>query len=215
MLIMMSAMDLMLSVLPGAGAARFPTHPSVTVLVADIIGFADLAATPRQSEVANALETIFAAFDRIAAANRLRPTWMLGDPYVATAGLDHASGDHANRAAATGLELISCLAAFGRRTGLRLHARVGLCSGPVAAGKFGSRPFIYDLWGGTLQAATRLEREGVADRVLVSESTRSLLGPRFALERHIPPPNGPAGVTPAWFVTRYNASSSTDRCIVA
>lgn len=218
---MLGVIDLMLSVLPGAGAARDPTlgaardhHPSVTVLVADITGFEDPAVSPTEREVEAALGTIFAGFDRIAAANGLRSTWTPGDPYVATAGLGRSGLDHADRATVTGLQLIPCLAAFARRTGTRLHARVGISSGAVMAGSVGDRRFIYDLWGETLQVASRLEREGVADRVLVSESTRCLLGPRFQLERRNAPANVRIDPAAAWFVTPYRASLDADRCIV-
>ncbi len=204
---------LMLSVLPGSAAGRLrahpgvvaESHPSVTVLVADITGLADPMCPLADADVRALLTTVFSGFDRISAANGLHSMWTAGDPYVATAGFTGPCPDHAERAAVTGLDLIRCLAAIARRKGMRLHARVGLSSGPVAAGTVGSRTFIYDLWGDTVQAAARLEREGVPDRVVVSESTRGLLGPRFHLERRPLPPVAGAAPPSAWFVSRYNA----------
>lgn len=185
------AESLLLNVLPGSAAGRLREHPEsvadshaeVSVLVADITGFTTLACRPEPDQVASILTALFTEFDRIGSVCGLVSMWTVGDPYIAAAGLGAPVDDHANRAAALGLAIVETLTDFARRTGHDLHVRVGISSGPVAAGVAGNRQFVYDLWGDTVQNARRLEADGVTDHVVVSDSTRSLLGPQFAWER--------------------------------
>jgi adenylate cyclase len=181
---------LALHVPPDSIAVRLAARPDVTadsfadvtVLIADIVGLADLAPAAGPGVLALLLDEIFAGFDGLAKARGLRRIKTLGNSYMAAAGVPVPAGDHATRAAHLSLDMLDVVARFNERTSHALQVRIGLATGPVVAGVIGRRSYLYDVWGDAVNTASRMESYGVAGRVQVSESARQLLGEAFLLE---------------------------------
>ena len=121
-------------------------------------------------------------FDGIADHCGLEKIKTIGDAYMAVAGVPVGAADHAQRAAHMALDMIGELERFNLRHGHALKLRIGLHSGDVVAGVIGKRKFIYDLWGDTVNTASRMESHGVPGRVHLSDATRDLLGEDFLIE---------------------------------
>jgi adenylate cyclase len=190
--------QLLLNVLPRAIAERLKgrldevgdgipeiiadSFPDVSVLFADIVGFTKFAPDVGPEQLVDLLNEIFTCFDTIADDRGLEKIKTIGDAYMAAAGLPVPVSDHAVRAAHMALDMLDSLEAFNTRSGYSLQMRVGISSGSVVAGVIGKRKFIYDLWGATVNTASRMESHGVAGRVHLSESTRVQLGEPFEFE---------------------------------
>ncbi len=155
------------------------THPSATVVFADVVDFTGLAATIEPRELLLVLNQLFSMFDRLAARHGLEKIKTVGDAYIAVAGAPVAREDHAKAAVEMAIEMHRAAARLGglRRRGIRL--RVGVASGPVTAGVIGENKWAYDIWGDTVNVAARMESYGVAGKVQVAPSTRELLGDAF------------------------------------
>ena len=169
---------LLLNVLPGSIASRLlagertiaDEYPSVTVLFADIVGFTPLTGRLPADEVVGILGRLFARFDELVAARGLEKIKTIGDAYMAAGGLPEPLDDHAARVVDLGLAMIDVAAQEGDRLA-ELRLRVGVHSGPVIGGVIGHRKFAFDIWGETVNIASRLESQGVAGRVHVSAAT--------------------------------------------
>jgi class 3 adenylate cyclase len=169
---------LLLNILPRPISSRLlagertiaDAYPAVTVLFADIVGFTPLAARLPADEVVGVLGRLFARFDELVAERGLEKIKTIGDAYMAAGGLPEPLDDHAARVVDLGLAMIDAAAQEGDRiAGLRL--RVGVHSGPVIGGVIGHRKFAFDIWGETVNIASRLESEGVVGQVHISAET--------------------------------------------
>ncbi len=193
---------------PDGIARRLPARPDVTedgfaevtVLVADIVGFADLMPAVSAAGLAAMRDELFALFNGLATEHGLKTIKTLGNSYLAAAGVPVPASDHATRAATMSLAMVAAVDRFNTRTASALQVRIGMSSGSVVAGVIGRRLFIYDLWGETVSVASRMESHGVAGRVQVSQSTRALLGGRFELEARGTLELDGAGEARTWFV---------------
>jgi len=154
----------------------------VSVLFADIVQFTRFSPSMSPEGLVAVLNEIFADFDNIADSRGLEKIKTIGDAYMAAAGLPVPAADHAVRAAHMALDMIESLDQFNARSGYNLQLRVGIHSGAVVAGVIGRRKFIYDLWGDTVNIASRMESQGVVGRVQVTDATRQQLGELFLLE---------------------------------
>ncbi|MBN3797636.1 adenylate/guanylate cyclase domain-containing protein [Burkholderia sp. Ac-20392] len=154
----------------------------VSVLFADIVDFTGFSAGMRPEQLVEMLNEIFTGFDTIADHCGLEKIKTIGDAYMAAAGLPVPAADHATRAAHMALDMIDALAGFNAARHCNLKLRIGINSGEVVAGVIGKRKFIYDLWGAAVNLASRMESQGVAGRVQVTEATRALLGDAFVFE---------------------------------
>jgi class 3 adenylate cyclase len=153
-------------------------YSSVTVLFADIVGFTPIAARLRPVEVVDLLGGLFARFDELVAERGLEKIKTMGDSYMAAGGLPVALDEHAVRVVDLGLAMIDAAVHETHHTdGLRL--RVGVHSGALVGGVIGHRKFAFDVWGDTVNIASRLESQGVPNRVHVSEATWRLVRDRF------------------------------------
>jgi guanylate cyclase len=178
---------LLLNVLPAPIAERLKKDEgviadrfeSVTVLFTDIVGFTPLSAKLPARELVLLLDEIFSAFDRLADQHGLEKIKTIGDAYMAVGGLPEPTKDHAPRVARAALAMLEFIDRFSRERNLALSVRVGLHSGEVAAGVIGRKKFSYDLWGDTVNTASRMESHGAPGRVHMSEPTRALLGDEF------------------------------------
>ena len=207
---------LALHVPPDSIAARLQARPdvtpesfaNVTVLIADIIGFTDLAPAVGPERLASLLDEIFTSFDYLVRERGLRKIKTLGNSYMAACGIPTSSTDCAMQSAHLALDMVIALDRFNERTDHTLQVRIGIATGAVVAAVIGKRMYVYDVWGDAVNTASLMESHGVAGRVQLSESTRRLLDAPFVLEkRGVLETDGTGGVM-SWFVTgRTHASA--------
>ena len=154
----------------------------VTVLFADIVGFTALSSRVSPEELVAMLNRVFSAFDEAAERHGIEKIKTIGDAYMAAAGLPQAQPDQAEAMAAMALDMQSELKALNAELGTDLDIRIGLHSGPVVAGVIGKRKFIYDLWGDTVNVASRMESHGEPGRIQVSGAVHAMLGDSWRFE---------------------------------
>jgi class 3 adenylate cyclase len=162
---------------PGAIADHFD---DVTVLFADIVGFTPMSERLSPSRLILLLNSVFSAFDELARRHGLEKIKTIGDAYMVVGGAPAPRADHAAAIAVMALEMRDAAAQFGEG-GLAL--RIGLHSGPAVAGVIGTAKYSYDLWGDTVNTASRMESHGVPGEIHVSEACRAALAGQFVLEQ--------------------------------
>lgn len=180
---------LLLNVLPAKVARRLKrssgviadAHPEASVLFADIVGFTRLTERLEPDRLVTLLDRIFTGWDELAARYGLEKIKTIGDEYMVAAGVPEALPGHADAAARMALEMPGALAACVDSETGPLEVRVGIDSGPVIAGVIGTAKFIYDLWGDTVNTASRMESSGEPGRVQITERTAALLSSDFEL----------------------------------
>jgi class 3 adenylate cyclase len=178
---------LLLNVLPKAIAERLKAgHRTIvdsfidsTVLFADIVGFTRISAKQSPQRTVQLLNELFSSFDRIAEQLEVEKIKTIGDAYMLVGGVPVIRADHAEVCAAAAFELLEAVRAFNRRHQLEWGIRIGLNSGPVVAGIIGTKKFAYDLWGDTVNIASRMESHGQPGQVQVSEATKKLLEDKY------------------------------------
>jgi class 3 adenylate cyclase len=181
--------DLLHEVLPSTIARRLKAnerpiadrHGEVTVLFADIVGFTTLSERLDASEVVTSLDEVFTAFDEIATRLGLEKIKTIGDAYMVAGGLPEARADHAETVATMALEMLEAIKR-SRFSGGPVSMRIGIHTGPVVAGVIGKRKFLYDLWGDTVNTASRMESHSKPGTIQVTEATYSRLRDRFRFE---------------------------------
>ena len=181
---------LLLNVLPEPVATRLKTDesliadhcPAASVLFADIVGFTPLAERLSASEVVALLDRIFTRWDRLAAQFGAEKIKTIGDAYMVAAGIPVARDDHAEVVAELALAMGPEVDAVAAETGHSLQVRIGIDSGPAVAGVIGRSKFIYDLWGDTVNTASRMESHTSPGTIQVTERTYELLRDRYALQ---------------------------------
>jgi adenylate cyclase len=154
-----------------------------SVLFADVVDFTPLSSTLDARDVVGLLDRLFGSFDELVDRYQVEKIKTIGDCYMVAAGVPRHRDDHAQALARLALEMRACAAAClpdGHGHDLRL--RIGISSGPVVAGVIGRRRFLYDLWGDTVNMASRMESHGVPDSIHITRSTYELLGNEFATE---------------------------------
>jgi class 3 adenylate cyclase len=147
----------------------------VSVVFADIADFTKMSDAMEPAEILELLNEVFSRFDRLADVHGLEKIKTVGDSYMAVAGVPMPMADHARAAAQMALDMVDAIAVVRRPDGTPLRVRIGIGSGPAMAGVIGTSKFIYDLWGDTVNTASRMESHGVVGRIQVSEATRLLL----------------------------------------
>ena len=153
-----------------------------SVLFADIKGFTALASVRSAPAVVTILDRIFREFDAIAQKHGLEKIKTIGDSYMAAAGLPLPQLDHVDRAVLMGLDMVAVMPELCTELGLSLDVRVGVHTGPVLAGVIGTRKFAYDIWGDTVNVASRMESHGLPGHLQVSDDVRRALGKRYKFE---------------------------------
>ncbi len=181
---------LLLNILPAPIADRLRDEhkpladgfEDVTVLFADIVGFTPMSTQLSPNALLQRLNRIFSEFDSLAEHHGLEKIKTIGDAYMVAGGLPEHQPDHTQRVARLALAIQDSLAAYARELGEPLSLRIGIHQGPVVAGVIGRKKFIYDLWGDTVNTASRMESHGVAGKIQVSERVYDSLKTDFILE---------------------------------
>jgi len=163
----------------GAAAKRFE---SATVLFADIVGFTALAARISPLELVNFLNPIFSKFDQLTEKHDVEKIKTSGDAYMVAAGVPVPRADHAEAIANMALDMQEAIADFKTDTGESFQIRIGINTGPVVAGVIGTKKFIYDLWGDTVNVASRMESQGLPGYIQVTTAIYELLKDRYVFE---------------------------------
>lgn len=182
---------LLLNVLPEEVANRLKSgqatiadsYTEVTVLFADIVGFTSLSARIPPEQLVTMLNRVFSVFDTLAEKYGLEKIKTIGDAYMVVSGLN---GPHPNRpesAAAMALDMMTALQKLSGDIGIDLQVRIGMDTGPVVAGVIGTKKFIYDLWGDTVNTASRMESQGIPGRIQVTERFYECLRGKFQFEK--------------------------------
>lgn len=180
---------LLLNILPRAIADRLKrgertiadSHAHVTVLFADLVGFSQLSRATAPHDMVNLLNEVFSHFDRLAERHGLEKIKTIGDNYMLVGGLPLARDDHAAAVATMALEMLEDVARINVKNQRQMSIRIGINTGPVVAGVIGRKKFTYDLWGDTVNLASRMESLGLPDHIHVSSSTRAALDGGFVL----------------------------------
>ena len=162
-----------------AGGRIVQGFDQVSVVFADAVGSTEQAARCSPQEFADTLDALFRRFDQIADRHSLEKIKTIGDAYMAVAGAPVPVEDHAERAVAMALDVLAEAGEIRWPSGDPIQVRGGVASGPAVAGVIGVRKFAYDLWGDTVNLASRLEEFGEPGHILVSEATAERLGDRF------------------------------------
>ena len=163
------------------GETQIADHlDGVTVVFADIVGFTPLAARLSAGEVVALLDEIFRRFDELALGHGVEKIKTIGDAYMAVAGAPERCQDHAARAARLALAMRDSVRELATARSIELSMRIGLHSGEAVAGVIGIQRFAYDLWGDTVNTASRMESHGQPDQIQLTAATHAVLGDGFA-----------------------------------
>jgi adenylate cyclase len=181
--------DLLHAILPVHIAAQLKDNPgtiandipSASVLFADVVGFTPMSAAMSPGELVGMLDELFTIFDRFVTELGLEKIKTVGDAYMVAAGVPERRPDHAQAIAELALRMRDHVAA-NPVAGRRLAVRIGMSSGPLTAGIIGTHKFSYDLWGDTVNTASRMESEGVPGSIQISPPTYELVKDEFVCE---------------------------------
>ncbi|MEM8641630.1 MAG: adenylate/guanylate cyclase domain-containing protein [Cyanobacteria bacterium P01_G01_bin.54] len=155
---------------------------AVTVLFADIVGFTRLSDQICATELVELLNSIFSRFDRLAERHSLEKIKTIGDAYMVVAGLPEPRADHAEAIAEMALDMQHALQDFNRTTQHTLQIRVGIHTGNVVAGVIGLKKFAYDIWGDTVNTASRMESHSLPGQIQVTTEVYQYLYRHYIFE---------------------------------
>jgi guanylate cyclase len=178
---------LLLNILPAAIAERLKDndmriadhYDSVTVMFADLVNFTQISARMPPTQLIDLLSQVFLRFDQLAEKYKVEKIKTIGDAYMVIAGAPLLCHDHAERIADMALEMQDALREVSMKTGTELKMRIGINSGPVVAGVIGSAKFSYDLWGDTVNMASRMEETSLTDAIQVTQATEKILQSQY------------------------------------
>lgn len=212
--------QLLLNILPEEIADRLKAgetgiadrYELATVLFADVVDFTPMSASMSADDLVSLLDEIFHLLDELVDALGLEKIKTVGDEYMVAAGVPEARSDHAQAMAELALRIRDAVESrhFG---GHRIRFRMGVHSGPVVAGIIGHRKFSYDLWGDTVNTASRMESHGVPGEIQISRTTRDLIADSYVCERRGVIELKGKGEVEAWFL-RERASQRPESSTV-
>lgn len=200
--------DLLHNILPEPIAQRLRENPTAiaesadeaTVLFADIVGFTPFSSELPPDQVVELLDLLFGKFDDLCEERGIEKVKTIGDAYMAVAGIPRPDPDHAASIVELAFDMQRAATAIAPLWPTELKLRIGIASGPVVAGVIGHKRFAYDLWGDTVNTASRMESHGLPNRILVSQSTYELLKDRYAFgDVHLMEIKG-KGAMPTYFL---------------
>lgn len=158
-------------------------HDAVSVIFADLVGFTAYARGRPPAAVVRTLDALFTRFDELAASFGVEKIKTIGDGYMAASGLPRSRADHAEAAADFALALRETVRAYRTDEGVAFGVRLGIAAGPVVAGVIGERRHVYDLWGDTVNLASRMESAAPVDAIQITAQFAELLGEPFEVSR--------------------------------
>ena len=182
--------NLLHNVLPPSIAARkfageapiADQFSEAALLFADVVGFTTLSARLESTEIVNMLSDLFSRFDTISARYGLEKIKTIGDCYMVAAGIPEPLPDYVNRLAQAAIQMLAEVDKMTAPDGSRIAVRIGMNAGPVTAGVIGDAKFIFDVWGDTVNTASRMESHGAPGRIQVTDTVRTVLAGRYEFE---------------------------------
>jgi len=179
------------------------SHDSVTVLFADVVEFTPLMAAGPPDAVVRYLNQLFSEFDELLKKYGLEKIKTVGDAYMAAGGLPDPLPDHLAKMADFALEIQDLMARTPSPSGKPMQLRIGIHTGPLVAGVIGNTKLMYDLWGDTVNTASRMESHGVGGHIQVTEDVVRELQDRFVFEeRGVVPVKGKGELKTFWLLSR-------------
>jgi adenylate cyclase len=180
---------LLLNILPASIANRLKQQDNTiaenfseaTVLFADIVGFTQLSTRLSAAQLVSLLNQIFSAFDQLVEEQNVEKIKTIGDAYMVVAGLPLPNSQHTAQIAELALEMHTVISRFNEQCATQLKIRIGIHTGPVVAGVIGRKKFAYDLWGDTVNTASRMESHGIAGQIQVSTNVYQRLKENYQL----------------------------------
>jgi class 3 adenylate cyclase len=208
--------QLLLNILPHTIALRLMAgeqriadrFEEATVMFADIADFTTISATIRPEELVGLLDTVFSAFDAIASKYSLEKIKTIGDCYMLVGGLPEPQSDHCKRVAQAAVEILGAAEGLNALLEVRLSLRIGIHTGPVVAGVIGTSKFAYDLWGDTVNTASRMESQGEAGKIHCTEAVFSQLHKEYTFEQRGEIEVKGKGMMQTWFLTATHNTSA-------
>ncbi|MGL5081706.1 MAG: adenylate/guanylate cyclase domain-containing protein [Microcoleaceae cyanobacterium] len=181
--------NLLLNILPFSIAEQLKQAPGViaeqfeeaSILFADIVDFTPLATQLKPIELVKQLNEIFSAFDQLADEYNLEKIKTIGDAYMVVGGLPIPQETHLEAIADMALEMQAAILHFYKHTGQPFQIRIGINTGPVVAGVIGMKKFTYDLWGDTVNIASRMESQGEPGKIQVTQAVYERLKDQYLL----------------------------------
>jgi adenylate cyclase len=181
---------LLLNILPKQIAERLKAgerriadaHQDATVLFADLVGSTALALELAPDALIGVLNDVFSRIDELAERHGIEKIRTIGDNWMGVSGVPRTRPDHAQAGVRMALDVRDFVERYRTPDGRSLAVRIGLNSGPLVAGVIGKHKFVYDIWSDTVNTASRMESQGVAGRVQVSEATYALVKDDFVCE---------------------------------
>ncbi|MES1943349.1 adenylate/guanylate cyclase with integral membrane sensor [Salinisphaera sp. PC39] len=200
--------DMLRNILPASVAHRLKRgpqviadgFPEVTLLFADIVGFTRLADKLPPHELVALLNRVFSRFDRLVEAYGLEKIKTVGDEYMLAGGIPLPRADHPQAVATVALRMLETIAELNEELDHRLALRVGIHTGEAVAGVIGSHKFSYDVWGDTVNTASRMQSQGQPNRIQVTEATYERLKDDFRLRRRGTLRVRGKGRMPTWYL---------------
>lgn len=163
----------------GSNLAR--SYQNVTILLADLANFTRITTTMEPRQLVTILHELFHRFDRLADIHGVEKIKTIGDAYMAAAGCPTPSSDHAQRVGYFALELQRALRSFNKNFNTEFRMRIGINSGPVVGGVISGKRISFDIWGETVNLASRLQTIAEPDEVIISDTTAKILRPEFTV----------------------------------
>lgn len=182
---------LLFSIMPKAIAEKLKSgeriivdyFAEVTVMFSDIVGYTKMSSSLPEEELIQVLHSIYSNFDELSMKYGLEKIKTIGDSYMVVGGIPNHFDQHAEAIADMALDMRAMLKGYRTSQGNQVSMRFGINTGPVRVGIIGTRKFSYDLWGDTVNIASRMESTGLPDKIHVSDATRACLEGKFELEK--------------------------------
>jgi class 3 adenylate cyclase len=160
------------------------SYKSASMLFADLVGFTKFSSSHTPEEIVNLLNDLFSHFDELTQKHNIEKIKTMGDGYMLAAGIPKSNDTHAKDMANMALDMLKAVAEFNTRyPTVEFKVRIGICSGPLVAGVVGSRKFAYDVWGDTVNTASRMESGGVPGKIQIAPQTYDLIKDDFIITK--------------------------------
>ena len=214
---------LLLNVLPATIAQRLKAgerpladrFEDVAVLFADLVGFTAISEQLTPEGVVEMLDGLFSEFDAMAERHQLEKIKTVGDAYMVVAGLPEPRSDPAQAVLEMAVEMQRLVAGYRTAVGSELRLRIGIDVGPVVAGVIGEKKFTYDLWGDTVNTASRMESHGIPGQIQVTPRAYERLRDRYLFEPREPVEIKGKGIMAPFLLVGPVAVGQTQRTAIA